>query len=227
MPAILCVGAHPDDEAFGPAGTIARYAAEGVQVDLLTFTKGQHGTRLPPLATPEDLGLLREQELRAAAKVLGVRELTVLDYMDGQLDQAPVDELAAHVSRALERGGADTMISFGPTGITRHGDHIAVHKAVRQAIERSSSPLRLFYQAVEGEFAERLQVEGPEREPTHRIDISAYLHLKLTALACHSSQEDAREFFLELVKHGQSEEPFHRALPPATDGRMRRDLFED
>ncbi len=75
MPGILCVFAHPDDESFGPAGTIARYAAQGVPVDPLTFTRGQQGARPEPVDSPEALGVLREYELRAAARVLGIRHL--------------------------------------------------------------------------------------------------------------------------------------------------------
>ena len=226
MPAILCVAAHPDDEAFGPAGTIARYAAQGVPVDLLTFTRGQYGTRHPPLDSPEALGLLREYELRAAALVLGIRELTVLDYIDGQLDQASLDELAGHVSRALERSSAEVIITFGPLGITRHPDHVALHRASLRAVEGSGRPVRLFYAAVEGAWVKELNIDGPEAQPTHRIDISAFLGTKLAALACHSSQEDAREFFLRLAKDGQREELFHRAQPPVEGSTPLRDLFE-
>src|SRR3990172_10117418 len=119
MPAILCVVPHPDDEAFGPAGTIARYASQGVPVDLLTFTRGQRGTQSTAADSPEALGLLREYETRASARVLGIREVTILDYMDGELDQADLEELAAHVLRAIDRGGIDTIIGLGPLSLTR------------------------------------------------------------------------------------------------------------
>ncbi len=224
MPAILCVFAHPDDESFGPAGTIARYAAQGVAVHLLTFTSGQHGSRPAPLETPEAVGRLRAYELGAATRVLGIRELTLLDYVDGQLERADQEELAGHVTRRLKETNAGTIITFGPLGITRHGDHIAAHHAAMTAAGRAESPVRVFYQAVEGEWAKELDVDGPEAQPTHRIDISGLVDVKLAALACHSSQQDAREFFQMLSEDGQTEELFHQARPE-TDGKIHHDLF--
>ncbi len=226
MPSILCVFAHPDDESFGPAGTIARYASQGVPVSLLTFTRGQQGARPKPLDSAEAVGLLREHELRAAVAVLGIRELTLLDYMDGQLDQADPDELAGHVVRQLDDTRADTVITFGPLGVTRHGDHIATHHAAMAAVRRIDRPIHVFYQALEGEWVQRMELEGPEAEPTHRIDISDFAATKLAALACHSSQEDAREFFLMLAERGPAEELFHQAVPPVEAGSVHDDLFE-
>ncbi len=225
MPAILCVAAHPDDEAFGPAGTIARYSAAGVPVDLLTLTRGQRGTQSAFADSAEALGLLREYETRASALVLGVRELTILDYMDGELDKIDLDELADHITRSVESGDIDTVITMGPMGITNHADHIAAHHATMRAVERSGRELRVFYQAVGSEFAKAMNVTGPEAEPTHEIDISAYFETKLASLACHSSQEDARQFFAMLAQGGPKVEWFHRALPPYQEAKPATDLF--
>ena len=215
MPAILCIFAHPDDESFGSAGTIARYASEGVPVHLLTYTRGQQGVRPEPIDSPEALGKLREYELRAAVDVLGITSLTLLDYMDGELDRADHEELAAHAVEAIERTNADTIITFGPLGITRHGDHIAAHTAAMAAVERAGRELQVFYGAVEGAFAKQFELEGPETEVTHRIDIADFFELKLAALACHSSQQDSREFFQMLVDERPTVEWYHRAVPPA------------
>jgi LmbE family N-acetylglucosaminyl deacetylase len=202
MPAILVVMPHPDDESFGPAGTIARYASQGVPVDLLVFTKGQVGVRPEPIDSPELLGFVREYETRAAATVLGIRTLTVLDYMDGELDQADGDGLINIVQQHIASSGADTIIGLGPHGLTHHGDHIAAHKAALGAAERTG--VRLFYIAVEGDWVKELNLDGPETQPTHRIEMADYFEAKLTALACHFSQLDAREFFLMLSKNRQT-----------------------
>ena len=223
--AILVVMPHPDDESFGPGGTIARYAAQGVPIDLLVFTRGQVGARPEPIDSPEQLGLVREYELRAAAKVLGIRTLTLLDYMDGQLDQAAPDELVAHVAQAIERSAADAVITYGPYGITRHPDHIACHKAALAAAQGSPRPVRLHYVALEDEWAKRFEIDGPETQPTHRIDMADFFETKLTALACHFSQQDAREFFLMLSAGRQSEELFHQALPPYRGEGLSDDLL--
>ena len=227
MPAILCVFAHPDDESFGPAGTIARYAARGVPVDLLTFTRGQQGARPEPINSPDALGVLREYELRAAVRVLSIRQLQLLDYEDGQLGQADPEELAGHVLRQLAESKADTIITFGPLGITRHGDHIAAHHAALDAAESAAGPVRVFYQAIESEMAKEFDMDlsGPETEPTHRIDVAGFAETKLAALACHSSQQDAREFFMMLLERRPTEELFHQARPPVDGDSPRDDLL--
>ena len=225
MPSILCVVAHPDDEAFGSPGTIAWYVSRGVPVDLLTFTRGQDGTKSAAADSPEALGRLREDETRTSARVLGIRTLTILDYMDGELDKADVDELAAHITRSIGGGDIDTIIAMGPMGITNHADHITVHHATMRAVERSGRELQVFYQAVGSEFAKEMNVTGPEAEPTHHIDISAFFETKLAALACHSSQEDARQFFAMIAQGRPKVEWFHRALPPYNGDGLATDLF--
>jgi LmbE family N-acetylglucosaminyl deacetylase len=226
MAAILCVCAHPDDEAFGPAGTICHYGKQSVPVDLLTFTKGQVGTTSAGADGPEALGLLRTYETKASAQLLGMRNVTILDYMDAELHETGVDELAAHITRAIESGDIDTIISMGPMGLTNHGDHIAVHHATMRAVEQSSRPLTVFYVAVAGPFAKELGVTGPEAEPTHEIDIAPYFETKLASLACHSSQQDSREFFAMLAKGGGPKvEWFHRVQPPYNGDGMAQDLF--
>ncbi|MEX2159170.1 MAG: PIG-L deacetylase family protein [Dehalococcoidia bacterium] len=225
MPTILCVMPHPDDESFGPAGTIAKYAARGVPVDLLVFTRGQVGVRHEPIDSPEKLGLVREYEQKAAAKVLGIRTLTFLDYMDGELENADLEELSGHVQQAIERSAADAIITVGPYGLTRHPDHTTVHKAAAHAVERSTRPVRLFYIAVEGDWAKQMNLDGPETQPTHRIEMADFFETKLMALACHTSQQDAREFFLMLSHLKQREELFHQAVPPFEGESPKDDLF--
>ena len=87
----MAVLAHPDDESLGVGGTLAKYASEGVEVYLLTATRGDSGRyrgyRLDDHQHPGPLALanIREGELRAAASALGVREVSILNYHDQQL----------------------------------------------------------------------------------------------------------------------------------------------
>src|SRR4051812_6834190 len=89
---LMAVLAHPDDESLGVGGTLAKYAAEGVDVHLLTATRGDRGRyrghRPGDAQHPGSsaLAAIREMELRAAASVLGVREVALLDYGDQHLD---------------------------------------------------------------------------------------------------------------------------------------------
>lgn len=91
---LMCVLAHPDDESLGMGGTLAKYAAEGVETYLVTATRGERGWfgEEKDYPGPEALGKMREAELLNAAKELGIREVNFLDYMDGDLDQANASE---------------------------------------------------------------------------------------------------------------------------------------
>src|SRR5574341_2584536 len=93
---LMCVFAHPDDETLGTGSTLAKYAAEGVEVCVVTATRGERGWYGDEQDFPglEALGKIREQELRCAAQTLGVRKVEFLDYIDGDLDQAdPVEAI--------------------------------------------------------------------------------------------------------------------------------------
>src|SRR3954449_13591892 len=102
---LLCVFAHPDDESLGTGGILAKYAAEGVATSLITATRGERGWPGPPETNPGEtaLGRLREAELRAAAAVLGVQDLTLLDYIDGDLDQADPAEAVGQIVAQIRR----------------------------------------------------------------------------------------------------------------------------
>ncbi len=145
-PRLMAVLAHPDDESLGAGGTLAKYASEGVEVFLLTATRGDagryHGHRPGEPEHPGALALanIREAELRAAASVLGVRELMLLDYRDQQLDAAnprqAVTEIVGHVRRVRP----DVVLTFGPDGSYGHPDHIAISQLTTAAILAAADP---------------------------------------------------------------------------------------
>ena len=102
---LMMVLAHPDDETLGTGGTIARYSAEGVETYLVTATRGKQGWFGRPEENPGPaaLGSIREQELRSAASVLGLKEVQFLDYQDGELDQADPAEAIGKVLDHIRR----------------------------------------------------------------------------------------------------------------------------
>lgn len=125
---LMCVLAHPDDESLGTGGTLAKYAAEGIETYLVTATRGERGWQgaaheNPGLAV---LGAIREAELRGAVAVLGIRELHFLDYIDGDLDQADPAEAIAKIVTHLRRVKPHVVLTFGPAGAYGHPDHVAI-----------------------------------------------------------------------------------------------------
>jgi LmbE family N-acetylglucosaminyl deacetylase len=136
----MAVLAHPDDESLGVGGTLAKYASEGVEVFLVTATRGDRG-RYRGLALddphhPGSLALakIRERELRTAASVLGVREVSLLDYGDQLLDRATPREAIAAIVEHLRRVRPDVVVTFGPDGAYGHPDHIAISQFTTAAI---------------------------------------------------------------------------------------------
>lgn len=125
---LLAVLAHPDDESLGFGGTLARYAAEGVETYLVTATRGERGRfgSLGKGGDPVEVGRVREAELRAAAAALGIREVSVLSYPDGALDQVEATVAIRAVVSHIRRIQPDVVVTFGPEGAYGHPDHIAI-----------------------------------------------------------------------------------------------------
>lgn len=133
---LLCVTAHPDDEALGFGGVLAKYAAEGIAVHVLCATRGEYGWHGAPADNPGPLamGRLREAELRAATDVLGAHSLHLLPYIDGRLDQADPDEIIAAITVQLRRLRPQVVVTFAADGATGHPDHIAISQFTSAAI---------------------------------------------------------------------------------------------
>jgi LmbE family N-acetylglucosaminyl deacetylase len=136
----MAVLAHPDDESLGFGGTLAKCASQGVEVFLVTATRGEGGRfRGHPRGDREHPGPLalaniREAELRAAATVLGVREASFIDYHDQHLDRADPREAIGRIATALRRIRPDVVVTFGPDGAYGHPDHIAISQLTTAAI---------------------------------------------------------------------------------------------
>jgi LmbE family N-acetylglucosaminyl deacetylase len=145
MKRLLAVFAHPDDEG-AVAGTLARYALEGVQVSLACATRGEAGEISDPaLATPENLGSVREEELRCACAAIGISELHLLGYCDSGMDgtaeneratafiQADPGEIRGKLVKLLRETRPHVVITFEPFGWYGHPDHIAAGRYTTEA----------------------------------------------------------------------------------------------
>ncbi len=162
MKRLLAVLAHPDDESFGPGGTLALYAQEDVEVHLICATRGDVGAIPPEMQlNAEETAHMRLDELRCAAAQLGLTEVHILGYRDSgmpgssdnkhpeALAAAPVAEVAEKVADLMRQIRPQVVITHDPVGGYHHPDHIAVHKAaveafnsVRGELEGTSAPLK-------------------------------------------------------------------------------------
>ncbi|UCG24778.1 MAG: PIG-L family deacetylase [Chloroflexota bacterium] len=152
MKRLLAIFAHPDDEG-AIAGTLARYAHEGVVVSLVCATKGEAGEISDPsLATTENLGSVREDELRCACAVLGISELHLLDYCDSGMEgtdenelptafiNADPDEVRGKLVRIIRATKPQVVLTFEPFGWYGHPDHIAAGRYATEAFELAGNP---------------------------------------------------------------------------------------
>jgi LmbE family N-acetylglucosaminyl deacetylase len=229
---LMCVLAHPDDESLGTGGTLAKYGAEGVETYLVTATRGQRGWRgLPnPDPGPEAFGRFREAELRAAAAELGLHELTLLDYVDGDLDRADPVEIGGLIAAEVRRVRPQVVVTFGPDGAYGHPDHIAICQFTTAALVLAADPAarvpgaaaafqvpKLYYmldtkaliQVYNQIFPELvIRVDGVDRRwpgwddwsINAQVNCEAYWRVACRAIRCHASQLVGFDNFAELLE---------------------------
>jgi N-acetylglucosamine malate deacetylase 2 len=187
---LLVVLAHPDDESFPIGGTLAKYAAEGTHITLISATRGEAGI---PWTSPVQTAAIRERELRAAASTLGVAEVRFLDELDGMLFQADHAKIIARLTAAMREISPDVVITFGPDRISGHADHLVVHHLTTAAFDQSGiEDAQLFYIAPSEATRQSCGVI-PAMDmaggPVAAIDVGAYLVTKVRAIQCHASQQ--------------------------------------
>jgi len=251
---LLGVLAHPDDESLGTGGTLARYAAEGVDTYLVTATRGERGRfgDAGERPGPDIVGRTREAELRAAAKELGVCEVTLLGYPDGGLDSVDPTVAQEAIATQLHRIKPDVVITFGPEGAYGHPDHVAISQlttaAVYRAAAREFAVSKLYYiawsaktwDAYQAAFkkltstvdgVERQVIPAPDWGVTARIDTSAVWPAVWRAVQCHRTQMSVYKNLGALApEHHRAlwgVQEFYRAFSLVNGGRAREtDLFE-
>ncbi len=215
---LLCILAHPDDESLGTGGILARYAAEGVETYLITATRGQRGWFGAPDDNPglKALGKIRQGELYAAASILRIQETVLLNYVDGELDQADAGEAVDTIAQHIRRMRPQVVVTFDPFGAYGHPDHIAISQFTTAAIvaaansdDASAWPAhrvsKLYYfaetaanlsiyedafgkLAMEIDGIQRSATAWPEWAITTQVDTSDYWCQVWKAVLCHRSQ---------------------------------------
>ncbi len=183
---IASVWAHPDDETYLAGGVMAAAAANGQRVVCVSATAGERGTDDPQRWPPERLGRVRRWEAAAAMAVLGVDEHHFLHYPDGGLHDLDTSEPVARLTELFTDVVPDTVLTFGPDGVTYHPDHQTVSRWVVEAWQRAGRPGRLLQAAVTvdhlqawAEQYERWQVYLTDERPVGVPIPHLALHLPL------------------------------------------------
>jgi LmbE family N-acetylglucosaminyl deacetylase len=133
---LLLVFAHPDDESMGMGGTLAKYAAEGVETYLICASRGEKGWCGPEEQNPgpSALAQIRTRELEQAVRELNLKGLYFLDTIDGEVDQADPAEAVAKIVTHIRRVMPQVVVTFPPDGNYGHPDHIAVSQFTSAAV---------------------------------------------------------------------------------------------
>lgn len=145
---ILSVWAHPDDESYSCAGIMALAVANGQKVVCLTATRGEKGVQDESKWPSKHLGEIRSREMVEALKIIGVSDHYWLNYIDGECDQAKPEQAAATIAKYIDDNQVDSILTFGPDGMTGHPDHQAVSRWVKLAV-KVANRRPVVYHAVE------------------------------------------------------------------------------
>lgn len=200
---VLGIWAHPDDEVFLSAGLMARITDHGGRVVCVTATRGELGTPDPTTWPRERLGRRRAIEIRASLAAVGVTDHRFLDYIDGTLPDVPDREGTDRVADVLDEVMPDTVVTFGPDGMTGHSDHVAVSRWTTAAVRDADRRIRVLHATTTDRFCRRwasvnqrleafgegLPLATPEDEIALELRLDGdELDRKLVALAAQSSQ---------------------------------------
>jgi LmbE family N-acetylglucosaminyl deacetylase len=254
---LAAVFAHPDDDTYSVAGSMALHAGEDVRAIVVLATSGEAGQIVDPsLATPDSLGRVREREDVESWREVGVPvEHHFLGFADGGVDAVPSETLAERIAEVLLATRPHVVATFGPEGITGHADHIAVGRAATEAFHRlrpngaeeGGGFERLLYGSIPQSTMDRLAVEYLERgleplDPTQpfqprgvpderfgmSVDCSSVYGRKLEALRRHRTQGEMQDVPFDLWPEVLGREDFVVAWPERRAGEAKlRDLFED
>lgn len=191
---VLVLVAHPDDEEFTMAGTLARWIRAGTEVVAVICTDGSRGSNDPD-CHPADLAALRHREQEAASAILGVRQVVFLDYEDGTLQHTL--DLRRDLTREIRRHRPDTVICGDPTvryygtGYLNHPDHRAAADAALDAVFPSAGTRWIFPElldeGLEPHNVSDVYLYGAA-EPDTWVDITETIDVKIQALREHRSQ---------------------------------------
>jgi LmbE family N-acetylglucosaminyl deacetylase len=198
----MSVHAHPDDQDFTVAGTLAKWARAGCKIVSVIVTSGDAGSNDPSksAAYKADLGKIREAEQQAANEVLGIGQTVFLRYPDGEV--VPSIELRRELTRLIRRHKPDVVVTGDPSArfygneYVNHPDHRAASEAAIYAVFPSAGSRMIFPDLLEEGLppheVKRLYIHGNDKPDTW-VDITSTMEFKIDALKKHASQGETHD----------------------------------
>ncbi len=210
MKTVVGIFAHPDDEAFGPSGTIATLAKEN-DVYLICVTNGDAATGTPDPKLAE----IRKKELLNSSKILGVKEVFFLNFGDGTLNNNLYHTVAEKIKEILDRLTPHLLITIEPRGVSGHLDHIAVSMITSFIFQKISYAKEIWYSCLSREQTDMRGdyfIYFPPGYTQDEIDkivyVSSVWDQKIEAIKQHKSQKKDVESVLSRIEKIPKEEYF-------------------
>jgi LmbE family N-acetylglucosaminyl deacetylase len=240
---LLCVTAHPDDEAGGFGGSLLLYGSRGVETHVLCLTPGQAATNRGGARSDKELAAMRRVEFQASCRVLKITRGEVLDYPDAGLDRVDFHAAVGELTERVRRIRPHVILTIGPEGaVTAHPDHsmaslfatLAYHWAGRsnrfpEQLQNGLKPHRaqkLYYATTLFSLPDRQPVSPAPVTATIEIG-SEFLEAKIRAFKQHTSQAPLFQLFEGMARKRGTRELFHLAATAAPrQMQMETDLFE-
>lgn len=241
---LLCVTAHPDDEAGAFGGTLLLYHDRGVETHVICMTAGTAARNRGTAGSNEELAAMRRAEFAASCKLLNVSHYKILDYLDGQLNRTDLYQAVEDLVRHMRQVRPHVVLTFGPDGgLTGHVDHAMAGVFATMAFEWAGRPDRYPEQVEQGLTAHRAQklyfvtadFVLPDRliiappTVTTRIEVGAErFEKKDEAFRQHTTQAPLFERVKKnLGQRGGGVEMYHLAATrDPRDAKLETDLFE-
>jgi len=240
---LLCVTAHPDDEAGGFGGSLLLYASRGVETHVLCLTPGQAASNRGGARSNEELAAMRRAEFQASCRVLKISSGEVLDYPDAGLDRMDFHAAVGDVTERIRRIRPHVIMTIGPEGaVTAHPDHSMASLFATLAYHWAGRSNRFPEQLQNGLTPHRTQklyyatslFSLPDRQPVSPSPVTAtieigteFLDEKVRAFKQHTSQAPLFSLFEGMARKRGTRELFHLAATTAPrQMQMETDLFE-
>jgi len=203
----LSVWAHPDDESWSAAGIMMAARDHGQKVVCVTATRGEQGVQDEKRWPQEHLADIREQELQKTMEIMDISSHIWLDYADGGCAQIAADSAVAKLVAIITEVRPDSILTFGPDGITGHSDHITVGHWVGQAVAQSDPRPAVYHATISEEWYQKVgkqwdeqfdvffNIDPPVTVPDAEVDLrflltKELLARKLAALRAQRSQTE-------------------------------------
>ena len=219
----LCIHAHPDDQEFSVAGTLAKWAKAGCEIISVVITSGDSGSNDPSKGAEykPELAKLREGEQTAANNIIGVKETIFMRHPDGELE--PTIALRKELTRIIRKHKPDVVITGNPEAwfygneYINHPDHRAAAQAACEAVFPSAGSRLIFADLLTEGFepheVKRLYVHGTDKPDTW-VDISTTIDTKVKALQQHVSQvpvDEVEKWMKDWAKEDAKDKEFEYA----------------